>query len=162
MSKLRATEENLKKAVESLSIASETAPIDKLSLTRLAKPSLKRSVSTPGIELDRPSLIRRSATSIGDDLNKYEDISTRIAPAEEALVRALKRFPAPKTAVPNDPSHQHVLDVIQAAAVQLKSPPRSPANDDSHSPRSVERVDTEFESGFDVPTCVHVKISTLM
>ncbi len=162
MSKLRATEENLKKAVESLSIASETTPIDKLSLTRLAKPSLKRSVSTPGIELERPSLIRRSATSIGDDLNKYEDISTRIAPAEEALVRALKRFPAPKTAVPNDPSHQHVLDVTQAAAIQFKSPPRSPANDDSHSPRSVERVDTEFESGFDVPTCVHVKISTLM
>ncbi len=121
--------------------------------------SLKRSVSTPGISPERPSLIRRSVTSIDDDLDKYDGISTRIAPAEEALVMALKRFPAPKS-VPDDPSHSNALGATQAAGIQFKTPPRSPAND-SHSPRSVERVE-EFESGFDVPTCVHVKISTFI
>mmetsp|Transcript_15778 Transcript_15778/g.25922 ORF Transcript_15778/g.25922 Transcript_15778/m.25922 type:complete len:341 (+) Transcript_15778:135-1157(+) len=161
MSKLRATEENLKKAVESLSM--ETTPIEKLPLTSQAKPSLKRSVSTPGISRERPSVIRRSFTSIGDGLEKYDGISTRIAPIEEALVIALKRFPAPKT-VPDDPSYSNAQDATQAAGIiQFKTPPiQSPANNDAHSPRSVERVDSGFESGFDVPTCVHVKISTFI
>ncbi len=95
MSKHRAMEANLKKAVESLSMAAETTPIEKISLTQPAKLSLKRSVSTPDFEPEKPSLLRRAATS-ADDHDKYNDISTRIAPAETALVNALKRFPAPK------------------------------------------------------------------
>uniref|UniRef100_A0A7S2Q3L9 Uncharacterized protein n=1 Tax=Skeletonema marinoi TaxID=267567 RepID=A0A7S2Q3L9_9STRA len=159
MSKLRATEENLKKAVESLSMASETTPMKRISLTKQAKPSLKRSVSMPDYGPTRPSLLRRSVTSIDDNQDKYDGISARIAPAENALVIALKRFPAPKI-VSGDPSHSNDRDATLGAGKQVKTPSRESPSNDSHSPRSVERVDRGFEPGFDIPAIVHVEIST--
>ncbi len=162
MSEIRKTEANLKKAVESLSMASETAPIEKLPLKSQAKPSLKRSASLPRAELKRPSVIRRSVTSIGDDQDKYEGISSWIAPVEKALVIALKRFPAPKT-VPDDPSNSNTWDATPASGEHFKTPPKhlSPETDsDSRSPRSVERIDTE--PAFDVPAYVHVEIPAFL
>mmetsp|Transcript_20458 Transcript_20458/g.29291 ORF Transcript_20458/g.29291 Transcript_20458/m.29291 type:complete len:333 (+) Transcript_20458:38-1036(+) len=159
MSEIRKTEANLKKAVESLSTGSETAPI----LKSQARPSLKRSISVPAVELKRPSMIRRSVTSIDDDQDKYVGISSWIAPAEKALVIALKRFPAPKT-VPDVPSHAKTWDATPASGERVKSPPRHPwfaeADPDSRSPRSVERIDSR--PAFDVPAYVHVELPAFL
>lgn len=151
ISKHRAMDANLKKAVESLSMASETTPIEKISLTKQATPSLiKRSVSMPDIETKRPSLLRRAVTSWDDHDDKYDNISTRIAPAEKALVIALKRFPsAPKIVSAEPSSSNNDRYANQGAAHQVKtSSKQSPAND-TLSPRSVQRVDNEND--FDLP-----------
>lgn len=151
----RKTEANLKKAVESLSMDSDTTPI----LKSQARPSLKRSASVPAAELTRPRIIRRSVTSIDDDRDKYIGFQSWIASAEQALIIALKRFPAPKT-VPDVPSQSKTWDATPASGECVTSPPRHPwsqeTDPDSRSPRSVENID----SGpvFDVPAYVHVEI----
>lgn len=160
MSEIRKTEANLKKAVESLSMGSETTPI----LKSQAKPSLKRSMSvSAAVELKRPGIIRRSVTSIDDDKDKYVGISSWIAPAEKALVIALKRFPAPKT-VPDVPSQSKTWDATPASGERVKSPLRHPwsqqTHSDSRSPRSVERIDSG--AAFDVPAYVHVEIPAFL
>lgn len=108
----RAVENNLKKAVESLSMSSG----EDLSMLKEAKPSLQRLI-TPETEPNIPSLSHRAVTSVDDDQNRYDGISTLIAPVEKALVIALKRFPAPKT-VAAEQSRVDDQDSVQGSAQQ--------------------------------------------
>jgi hypothetical protein len=140
MSKHRAMEANLKKAVESLSMDSETTLIEKISMTQPAKLSLKRSVSIPDTE---PKKTRPPATSL-DDHDKYDDISTRIKPAETALVNALKRFPAPKN-VPAEPSSSNDRGVGQGPEQQVEASFKPSSANDAHSPRSVQKIYNSYD-----------------
>ena len=156
MSKLRVTEANLKKAVESLSLTVDTPSIEKVLPTKQAKPSFKRSSSTPVSKLKRPPSIRRAITSVDDNDVRYRDIATRIEPAEKALVSALKRFPSPKIVYDDDPSSSD-QDKVQSTRRQDKSSKlkRSSSNA-SYAPRSVDRADSGFEPSFDLPTYIEI------
>jgi hypothetical protein len=99
MNQRKAVDNNMKRALESLSMKDPIKDINVLE--QVTKPPLKRSTSMPGTELSsKPSLILRAVTSTDDFNNRYDDISTFLEPVEKALVVALKRFPAP-TSVEN-------------------------------------------------------------
>lgn len=153
MSKLRVTEANLKKAVESLSLTVDTPSIEGVLPTKQAKPSFKRSSSTPVSNLKRPPSIRRAITSADDNDVRYRDIATRIEPAEKALVIALKRFPAPKIVHDDNPSNE---DKVQSTRQQIKPVLKRSSSNSSYSLSSVDRVDSGFQQSFDLPTYIEI------
>ena len=133
MNQRRAVDNNMKRALESLSME-EKHPIKDINvLEQVTKPSLKRSTSMPDTELSsKPSLIRRAVTST-DDFNRYDDISILLEPVEKALVVALKRFPAP-TSVENAESAE------EAKPSSDKDSQKLPLANGTKSPRSVGKV----------------------
>lgn len=111
----KAMEDNLKHAVESLSMASPTPQPSSNEKKGLHRRQLSRSMSCISNEsgetwektfwekemgrFSRPRpLSRRSITSDEED-NRYKVLSSMIVPAEESLSVALKRFPLPASVV---------------------------------------------------------------
>jgi hypothetical protein len=136
MNQRRAADNNMKRALESLSMSTEEEhPIKDISvLEQVTKPSLKRSTSMPDTELSsKPSLIRRAVTSTDDFNNRYDDISTFLEPVEKALVVALKRFPAP-------PSVENAESAEEAKPSSDKDSQKLPFANGTKSPRSVGKV----------------------
>lgn len=136
MNQRRAVDNNMKRALESLSMSTEEKhPIKDINfLEQATKPSLKRSTSMPETELStKPRLIRRAVTST-DDFNRYDNISILLEPVEKALVVALKRFPAPT-------SSENAQSAEEAKPSSDKDSQKLPfVANGTKSPRSVGKV----------------------